>query len=157
MKDSIKKGLGFGLTSGILTTLGLMVGLNSVTHSKFVVISGIITIAIADALSDSLGMHLSEESNKKNSPRNIWEATIATGTFKFIFALSFLIPVLLLELQTAIIVSIIYGLLLITTFSYYVAVQQKESKIKAISEHLFIAILIIIITHSLGKIISGFA
>ena len=62
MKNSLKKGYSFGLTSGIITTLGLIVGLNSSTGSKLVVIGGIITIAIADAMSDALGMHISQES-----------------------------------------------------------------------------------------------
>ena len=99
MKESIKKGFGFGLTSGILATLGLMVGLYSGTHSKFVVIAGIVTIAIADAFSDSLGMHISQETVKKNTVKQVWEATYSTFFFKLIIALSFLIPVLLLSLN----------------------------------------------------------
>ncbi|MGZ8381620.1 MAG: hypothetical protein ACXW4C_08190, partial [Nitrospira sp.] len=55
MKASFKTGLSFGLTSGVITTLGLMVGLHSGTHSRTVVIGGILTIAIADAMSDALG------------------------------------------------------------------------------------------------------
>ena len=52
IKKSLKIGLSFGLTSGVITTLGLLVGLNSSTHSKMVVLGGILVIAIADALSD---------------------------------------------------------------------------------------------------------
>ncbi|MBW2265656.1 MAG: hypothetical protein JRF28_05735, partial [Deltaproteobacteria bacterium] len=56
MKHALKTGLSFGLTSGTITTLGLMVGLHSGTHSKLVVLGGILTIAIADAFSDALGI-----------------------------------------------------------------------------------------------------
>ena len=49
MKTSTIKGVSFGLTSGIITTLGMMVGLNFSTGSKLVVLGGILTIAIADA------------------------------------------------------------------------------------------------------------
>jgi len=52
MKRSFRIGFSFGLTSGIITTLGLMVGLYSSTNSQLVVIGGILTIAIADSLSD---------------------------------------------------------------------------------------------------------
>ena len=55
MKDLLRTGISFGLTSAVITTLGLMVGLNSGTHSQIVVLGGIITIAIADAFSDALG------------------------------------------------------------------------------------------------------
>ena len=52
MKRSLKSGFGFGITSGIVTTLGLIVGLSSGTHSELAVIGGILSIAIADGLSD---------------------------------------------------------------------------------------------------------
>lgn len=37
----------------------LMAGLHSGTHSRAIVIGGILTIAIADAMSDALGIHVS--------------------------------------------------------------------------------------------------
>ena len=85
MHLSIKKGFSFGLTSGIITTLGLMVGLHSSTHSKLAVISGIVVISIADALSDALGMHISEESENQHTSQEIWLATIRTFFSKFVF------------------------------------------------------------------------
>ena len=67
MNHSIKVGVSFGITSGIITTLGMMVGLQSGTHSKLVVIGGVLMIAIADAFSDALGIHVSEESEGKHT------------------------------------------------------------------------------------------
>ena len=61
MRESIKTGVGFGLTSGIITPLALMVGLTYGTNLKTAVIGGLITIAIADAFSDALGIHIAEE------------------------------------------------------------------------------------------------
>lgn len=60
------KGFSFGITSGIITTLGLIAGLDRSTHSRMVIIGAIIAIAIADAMSDSWGIHISEESQNKN-------------------------------------------------------------------------------------------
>jgi VIT1/CCC1 family predicted Fe2+/Mn2+ transporter len=152
MKISIRKGLGFGLTSGIITTLGLIVGLNSGTHSKSVVFGGILIIAIADALSDAMGIHISEEAGHKDtSKKELWESTISTFGFKFIFALSFVIPILLFNLSTAIIVSVIWGLSLLAGFSYYIARKQGTSTKKAVIEHLVIAVVVIIITNFVGK------
>ena len=69
MKDSLRTGICFGLTSAVITTLGLMVGLHSGTHSRLVVLGGILTIAIADAFSDALGIHMSEESETPTRPK----------------------------------------------------------------------------------------
>jgi len=154
MKISIRKGFGFGLTSGIITTLGLIVGLNAGTHSKSVVLGGILIIAIADALSDSLGIHISEESNRKSKQKQVWESTISTFISKFFFALTFVIPIIFLPLTTAIIVSVIWGLFLITLFSSYIAKLRKMKPSKVILEHVTITILVIVLTHYVGNIIT---
>lgn len=154
MKESIKTGISFGLTSGIITTLGIMVGLNAGTGLRIAVIGGILTIAFADAFSDALGIHVSEESSKRNGKKAIWQATIATFFTKLIVALSFLIPVLLFKLSTAIIVNITWGLLLIITFNYFLAKQKKENPLPIISEHLAITIIVITITFYIGKFIA---
>ena len=154
MKHSSKIGFRFGLTSGIITTIGLMVGLHSGTHSKLVVIGGILTIAIADAFSDALGIHISEESENKHMPKEIWQSTIATFVSKFVFALTFVIPVLLLELSIAIVISIIWGLSILCLLSFIIAREQKENPWKVIAEHLIIALLVIVATHYAGDWIS---
>lgn len=150
MKISIKKGFGFGLTSGVITTLGLIVGLHSGTHSKIVIIGGILSIAIADAMSDALGIHISEESENKHNPKEIWESTISTFLSKFIFASTFIIPVLFLNLSLALITCILWGLSLITIFSYYIAKLENVRPYRVILEHLFITVAVIVITHFLG-------
>jgi VIT1/CCC1 family predicted Fe2+/Mn2+ transporter len=150
MKHSLKVGFSFGLTSGIITTLGLMVGLHSGTHSKLAVIGGVLTIAIADAFSDALGIHISEESEIKHTAKEIWEATISTFFSKFVFALTFIIPLLLFELSTAIVVSIIWGLSVLSILSFSLAKEQKEKPWKVVAEHLIIALVVIIITHHVG-------
>jgi len=155
MKHSLIVGFSFGLTSGIITTLGLMVGLHSGTHSKLVVIGGVLTIAIADAFSDALGIHISEESENKHTTKEIWESTIATFLSKFVFALTFIIPVLLFQLSTAIIVSAVWGLSLLGLFSFYIAKEQKVKPWKVVIEHLVIALVVIIITHYVGDWISS--
>jgi len=157
MRLSIKKGFSFGLTSGIITTLGLIVGLHSSAHSTLVIIGGILVIAIADAMSDALGIHTSEESENKHSTEEIWESTISTFFSKFVFALTFIIPVLFLQLSTAIVVCILWGLSLIAIFSYYMAKQQNIKPYRVIVEHLIIAIIVIVITHYIGDWVATFS
>lgn len=150
MKTSWKTGISFGLTSGVITTLGLMVGLHSGTHSRAIVIGGILTIAIADAMSDALGIHVSEESKNSGPTIQIWEATIATFLAKFMIALTFVVPVLFRPLDQAIMISVIWGLLLLAGLSFYVARAQRIAPWKVIGEHLLIGLCVIFITHYLG-------
>lgn len=150
LKDSIKTGISFGLTSAIITTLGLMVGLDSSTHSKAVVLGGILMIAVADALSDSLGIHISEES-KEGDDKRIWEATATTFATKFLFALTFAVPVLLFELSLAMMVSVAWGLLALAVLSYFIARQNKENPLFVIGEHIGIALVVIAGTYLIGS------
>ncbi|MBI4302434.1 MAG: hypothetical protein HY664_07500 [Chloroflexi bacterium] len=151
MNPSLRTGFTFGLTSGIITTVGLIVGLHSGTHSKLAVIGGVLTIAIADAFSDALGIHISEESECQHTGKEIWGSTISTFLSKFVFALIFIVPVLLFNrFSVAIVVSVTVGLLMLGILSFMIAREQKAEPWRVISEHLGIALLVIVLTHYVG-------
>ena len=150
ISDSIKKGFSFGMASGVITTLGLMVGLDSGTHSKLVVLGGILSIAVADAFSDALGVHISEESENKHRVREIWQSTGMTFVAKFVVAATFVVPILLLSLPIAIAVSIVWGLCLLGILSYVVAKAEKINPWEAVLEHVVIGLVVIAITHLVG-------
>lgn len=150
MNHSLRTGITFGLTSAVITTLGLMVGLHSGTHSPVVVLGGILTIAIADAFSDALGIHVSEESENIHTAKEIWVSTIATFLAKFLFALTFAVPVLFLSLYTAILVSLIWGMSILAVLSYAMAKSQGDAPLKVMGEHILIALVVIGITHYVG-------
>lgn len=156
MKRSFKTGICFGLTSGIITTLGLMVGLHSGTKSALAVIGGVLTIAIADAFSDSLGMHVSEESQYRKTKKEIWESTISTFFSKFFFALTFIIPVLIFynSLGTAIIISVVWGLTLLGILSFIIARDKGDKAWSVVTEHVGIALSVIVIAHFAGDLIA---
>jgi VIT1/CCC1 family predicted Fe2+/Mn2+ transporter len=155
MRRALKIGFSFGLPSGIVTTLGLMVGLYSTTQSKYIVMGGILTIAVADSLSDAMGMHLAQESDNNTTHLDVWKSTIFTLIGKFIFSSIFIIPVLLLNLQTAIFLSIAIGLYLIFLISFIIARMRNDNPYKVICEHVFITIIVIIIAHYIGVLISN--
>lgn len=151
LDKSIKVGINFWITSGIITTLGLMAWLLAGTHSKLAVIGGILTIAIADAMSDALGIRVSQEGSGISNPRQIWESTIATFLAKFLFALTFLIPVLLINnLLISVIINAVWWLLALGYLSYTIAKSQKRGAWKVIRDHILMAIIVIIITYSAG-------
>jgi VIT1/CCC1 family predicted Fe2+/Mn2+ transporter len=155
MKASWKTGLSFGLTSGVITTLGLMVGLHAGTHSRAVVLGGILTIAVADALSDAMGIHLAEESKNSSPASHVWEATLATFAAKFVIAGTFVVPVLTRPLDQAIVISIVWGLFLLTVLSFFLARAQSIAPWKVIGEHLLIALCVVAMTHVVGDWVQG--
>ena len=148
--DGARTGLFFGATSGVITTIGLIVGLNSGTQSVAAVLGGILVIAVADAMSDALGIHLAEESDPNTDHSHVWAATITTFLTKFVFSISFAVPLLLLPLQPAVIASVAWGLLVIVVLSYFLARTQDESPLAIIAEHVGIAVLVVVLSHYIG-------
>ena len=153
--DGARTGLFFGATSGVITTIGLIVGLNAGTRSLTAVLGGILVIAVADAMSDALGIHLAEEANPDTTHDHVWSATIMTFITKFLFSISFAVPLLLLPLSSAVIASVAWGMFVIIVLSYFLARSQNESPLAIVAEHLGIAVLVVILSHYIGVWVSA--
>ena len=74
---------------------------------RAIVLGGIVTIAIADAMSDALGIHIAEESKNHGNTNEIWESTLATFAAKFVIAATFAVPVLFMPLDLAVAASLV--------------------------------------------------
>lgn len=153
-------GISFGLTSAVITSLGMIVGLYSATSSKLAVVAAIIIIAIADGLSDAVGLHLVEESETdkgrtKHTQKEIWLTTIFTFLSVCGFSLTFAVPILLFRPKTAIFIAILWGILLLILLNLRIAKIRKENPIKLIFEHVLLALFVIIISNLVGNLIRG--
>jgi len=155
LDHSVRVGMSFGLTSGVITTLGLLVGLSAGTSSRVAVLGGILTIAVADSLSDALGIHVSEESEGVHTPREIWTATVATFVAKLVSALVFGIPVLAFDLDVAVVVSVVWGAVALTALSLDLARRQGLDPKPMVVEHLSVAALVVVASHGVGLAVSS--
>jgi VIT1/CCC1 family predicted Fe2+/Mn2+ transporter len=93
---------------------------------------------------------VSEESKNTAPAFQVWESTIATFLAKFLIAMTFLLPVLVLPLDEAIVTSVVWGLSLLAVLSYFLARAQQIQAWKVIAEHVLIGICVVTITHFLG-------
>jgi VIT1/CCC1 family predicted Fe2+/Mn2+ transporter len=145
-----RTGFFFGATSGVITTIGLIVGLYSGTRSLVAVLGGILVIAVADAMSDALGIHLAQEADPESTHEHIWSATFATFVTKLVVAASFALPLLWLPLSMAVFVSVSWGLIVIAALSAWLARVQKVAVLPVVGEHVMIAIAVVAISHFIG-------
>ena len=145
-----RTGIFFGATSGAITTIGLMVGLHAGTESLIAVLGGILVVAVADAMSDAMGIHLAQEADPDSTSDHIWAATLWTFLTKLVVALTFAVPVLWLPLQTAVIVSVAWGLFVVTLLSVFIARIQQVKALPVITEHLAIAIVVVTVSYYIG-------
>ncbi|HEY4494995.1 MAG TPA: hypothetical protein VJC01_00935, partial [Candidatus Paceibacterota bacterium] len=144
----------FGISSAVLTTLGMIVGLNSATESLIAVIAGIVTVAVADSLADSIGIYFSKKTERGISPATVFKSALNVFLSKFIFALTFIIPFIVFPLFFAIYVCIAWGLVLLAFINIQIAFVQEESISKTVTKNLVIAIFVIFISYFAGKVVS---
>lgn len=154
MNKAQKVGISFGLTSATITTLGLIIGLEVSTGSRLAVAAGILTIAIADAFSDAFGVHLAKESEGNFSNQELRQATVSTFLYKFVFALTFLIPMLILKMPYSVYVAIIWGGGVLIALNYYIARSNGKRPGPIILEHLSIAVAVILLSWAAGLLIA---
>ena len=98
-----------------------MVGLYAGTESMVAVVGGVMVIAVADAMSDALGIHVAQEADPSSTTTHVWAATFATLITKFLVASSFILPLLWLPLRAGVLVALLWGLVVMTFLSILLA------------------------------------
>lgn len=144
----------FGATSAIVTSLAFIVGLSNSVNPKLTIISSLLVIAIADNISDSLGIHIYQESELKK-PKVVNISTFSNFLTRFLVMLVFILLVAFLPIWYAVIFSIAWGFSLLVVLSYLIAKEQKVNPYMAIFQHLAIAIVVIVVSSFLGEWITN--
>jgi len=140
----------FGATSAIITILGLISGLDTLARPRLTIIAGILVIALADNISDSVGIHVYQESEYINN-KEVWISTLTNFLTRLFVSLTFILLIAFLPISLAVLSSMIWGLVLLTAISYTIAKHREVNPYLAIFEHIGIAILVIIASHLIGK------
>ena len=142
----------FGSTAAIITNMGLVVGLLSSPNAKVSIISSILVIAIADNISDTLGIHIYQEAEGL-SPKEVWFSSFTNFTARFIGSLMFILLILALPLKTAAACCVILGLFIISFNSYFIALHTGKNPYLSVLEHIVVAVIVIILSNALGNFV----
>jgi len=103
----------FGASSAIITNLGLIAGLRTEVHAKLSIISAMLVIALADNTSDSVGIHIYQESECLKT-REIWLSTCTNFFSRILVSLIFIALIFFLPIKIGVICFLIWGLLLLS-------------------------------------------
>jgi len=142
----------FGATAAIITNLALVVGLRTGEHAKISIIGGMLIIALADNISDSVGIHIYQESECL-AQKEVWISTLTNFTSRLLVSLTFIACVLFLPLPLAVLVSLVWGLLLLSFISYRIARERRLSPYTAMLEHMLIALCVIFMSDFFGRLV----
>lgn len=143
----------FGATSAVITSLALMTGLDSLANAKTTIIGGLLVIALADNISDALGIHVYQESDV--SRKDVWLSTFTNFSTRLLVSLFFIFLIIVLPIYSAIIFSIILGILILVVISIIIAKNRKVNPVLLSIEHVGIAVIVITLSNFLGKLIIG--
>ena len=157
MNSSFRQGVFFGANSGVLTTAGLIAGLVQTNITKNYIIVSIISLAIADSMSEAYGMYISKKAeNIKDDSKNPLYALVGLLVVKFSIVISFLIPFIFsndLTYFKNLYWIIGWSLFLISIVDYNISSLREESVISYLIPHIVVLFSVIYLTRYFGKMI----
>jgi len=141
--------ISFGSPAAIVTSMALIVGLDAATARKEAVLASLLIIGIADNLSDSLSVHIYQESERM-ARRQAFRTTIANYAVRFAVSASFLILFLALPVNLAGYVCLAWGFMLLSLLSYLLAQTRHLPALSEILKHTGVAAIVILTSNSIG-------
>ena len=141
--------ISFGGTAAIVTSMALIAGLDAAKAGKAALVSALLIAAVADNLTDSLSIHMYQESERLEE-RDAFVGTLTNFATRFIVCLSFVLIVALFREHAAVEVGIIWGMSLLTALTYILARHRKVSAMSEVGKHLAVATVIIFVSKSIG-------
>ncbi len=140
-----------GATAAIITSMGLIAGLTQGASAKISIITGLLIIAVADNISDSFSIHIYKESEGASS-HEVNSFAFANFLARLFLVATFILIVLFLPPFTALIVSSIWGLILLALLSFLIT-KTRKGRLTMVIRHLIIALLVIAGSKLLGYLI----
>jgi len=140
----------FGATTAIITNLGLIMALFHTTNPKLNIIGSILAVALADNISDSLGIHIHQETERLKT-REVWISTVTNFGARLLVSLIFVLVIYLFPLFPATVALTTLGMVLLSVISYFVAISRNRNPYHAVFEHISIAIFVITASHIVGQ------
>lgn len=150
------RSVSFGSPAAIVTSMGLIIGLNAATAPKAAVIGSLMIIGIADNLTDSLSVHIYQEAEKL-AHRRAFATTVANYIARLVVTFSFVLLVLLSPGPVAIFSGILWGFFLLSGLTYLLAKARGVSPLAEIYKHAGVAFVVICISKALGTWIQSVA
>ncbi len=147
--------ISYGGATAIVTNMALIVGLNGVIAAKAGIIGALLVVAVADNLTDSLSIHIYQESERLAELRAV-TATLTNFATWFIVFTSFVLIVLLLPIDTAIALSLAWGLALLVALACLLAKATRASIASEIGKHVAMAIMVIFVSRAIGIWIAAY-
>jgi hypothetical protein len=146
----------FGAVSAIVTSLGLIIGFGTAGISKPTVVAGLLVVGLADNLTDSLSIHIYQESEKLLGERVAFRATLGNFVTRLVISLSFVMLVLAFSSVNTILASLAWGVSLLTGLTWLVARSRGANVTAEIIKHLAMVAVVVAVSRGIGTFIGAY-
>ncbi len=142
-----------GGTAAIITSMGLIAGLNRGDNARAGIITGLLIVGLADNISDSFSFLMYKESEGA-SRHELGSYTSVNFIVRLFLVFTFVLIVFLFSSSAALIVSSVWGLVLLAILSYLIAKSEKINRFRTVAWNLAIALLVIAGSKLLGNLLA---
>ena len=139
----------YGGAAAIVTSMALIVGLDAATATKWTILGGLLIVGVADNLTDSLSVHIYQESEHLDG-REAFLSTLTNFGTRLVISLSFVALVLLLPTGSAIVASLAWGLLLLVGLTWALAHERRQPVVPEVLKHVAVALTVILVSVGIG-------
>ncbi len=129
--------------------MALIAGLDAANAGKASVVSALLIAAVADNLTDSLSVHMYQESERLEQ-KEAFTGTLSNFGTRLVVCLSFVLIVLLFRQRVAAVGGMVWGMSLLAVLSGILARHRNVSALSEIGKHLGVALGIILVSKAVG-------
>ena len=149
--------ISYGGTAAVVTSTALINGLTAAGATKSIIVSALLIAALADNLTDSLSIHIFQESEQLEQ-KDAFTGTVTNFVTRLSLCVSFAFLILLFPPAYAANVAILWGMALLVTLTYLVARERKLKVLPEVLKHLIVASAVVttsmLIGHWIGAALS---
>lgn len=141
--------ISYGATAAVVTSMALISGLDAANATKPIIVSALLIAALADNLTDSLSIHIFQESEQL-AEKDAFFGTLTNFFARLLLCLSFVLLVGLCPLVHAAKGAVVWGVLLLAGLTTMVARERKVKPVPEVAKHLLVAAAIIVASVAIG-------
>lgn len=147
--------ISFGGTAAIVTSMALIAGLDAAHAGRVSMVSALLIAAVGDNLTDSLSVHMYQESERLEQ-KEAFVGTLTNFVTRLAVCLSFVLIVALLPDRGAVVGGLVWGMSLLVVLTWILARYRKVSALSEVGKHLSVAMAIIFVSIRIGRWIAAY-
>ena len=144
----------FGSPAAIVTSMGLILGLDAAGAGSRAISGALLIVAIADNLSDSLSVHMYQEAERLEE-RQAFASTAANFAARLVVSLTFVAGVALLPRAWLLPAAVGWGFALLASLTRAIARARGAPVAREVGTHMLTAATVLVVSRAVGQWIAG--